>query len=97
VTRNISPFATLINRLIPGIRHPWLFAILAGLLAVDLVVPDPVPLLDEVVLALLTFMAASWRTRRGDGREPPIDVTPADEGAELLTRGEPDDDGTTRN
>ena len=50
---SISPITALINRLIPGIRYPWLFAILAGLLAIDLVVPDPVPFLDEVVLAVL--------------------------------------------
>lgn len=74
-----SPISILIDRLIPGIRYPWLFAILAGLLAIDLVVPDPVPLLDEVVLGLLTFLAASWRIRKGDADPPPKDVTPKDE------------------
>lgn len=79
-----SPISVLINRLIPGIRYPWLFAILAGLLAIDLVVPDPVPLLDEVALGLLTFLAASWRTRKGDADPPPKDVTPKDEAGEVL-------------
>jgi len=74
-----SPISALINKLIPGIRYPWLFAILAGLLAIDLVVPDPVPLLDEVVLGVLTFLAASWRIRKGDANPPPKDVTPKDE------------------
>lgn len=74
-----SPITALINKLIPGIRYPWLFAILAGLLAIDLVVPDPVPLLDEVVLGVLTFLAASWRIRGGDADPPPKDVTPKDE------------------
>ena len=49
MSRSLSPLAALIDKLIPGIRYPWLFAILAGLFAIDLVVPDPVPLLDEVV------------------------------------------------
>jgi hypothetical protein len=82
--RPTSPVAALITRLIPGIRYPWLFAILAGLLAIDLVVPDPVPFLDEAVLAVLTFLAASWHTRRQDREPPPpIDITPPDEGERL--------------
>ncbi len=81
-----SPIAALVNRLIPGIRYPWLFAILTGLLAIDLVVPDPVPFLDEVVLAVLTFLVASWRTRADDERPPPRDITPPDEAEELLPR-----------
>jgi len=79
-----SPISALINKLIPGIRYPWLFAILAGLLAIDLVVPDPVPLLDEVVLGVLTFLAASWRIRQGDANPPPKDVTPKDEAEGVL-------------
>jgi hypothetical protein len=71
-----SPVAALVQRLIPGIRYPWLLALLAGLLAVDLVVPDPVPFLDETVLAVLTFLAAAWRTRKEDDNPPPRDVTP---------------------
>jgi len=83
--RPTSPIAALITRLIPGIRHPWLFAILAGLLTIDLVVPDPVPFLDEAVLAVLTFLAASWRTRSQDGEPPPPrDITPPDEAERLL-------------
>ncbi|HSL18273.1 MAG TPA: DUF6116 family protein [Methylomirabilota bacterium] len=77
-----SPLAALVEKLIPGIRFPWLLVILAGLLAVDLVVPDPIPLLDEVVLAVLTFLAASWRRRGGDPSRPIKDVTPPDEDGE---------------
>lgn len=79
-----SPITALINKLIPGIRYPWLFAILAGLLAIDLVVPDPVPLLDEVVLGVLTFLAASWRIRGGGADPQPKDVTPKDEAGGVL-------------
>jgi hypothetical protein len=74
-----SPLAALVERLIPGIRYPWLFAILAGLLAIDMVVPDPIPFLDEIVLAVLTFLAASWRRRKDDDRPPPIDITPPED------------------
>jgi len=84
MTRPTSPITALVSKLIPGIRYPWLFAILAGLFAIDLVVPDPIPFLDEIVLAVLTFLAASWRTRQDDERPPPKDVTPLDETERLL-------------
>jgi hypothetical protein len=84
-----SPRSNLIEKLIPGVRYPWLLAILAGLFAVDLVVPDPIPLLDEVLLAVLTVVAASWRRRRDEPRPPPIDVTPPDDAAQDTGDGAP--------
>ena len=90
MSRSLSPVAALINRLIPGIHHPWLLAIVAGLFAIDLVVPDPIPLLDEVVLAALTFLLASWRTRQEDERPPPRDITPPEEGPPALDDGRPE-------
>lgn len=87
MSRSTSPLAALISRLIPGIRYPWLFAILTGLFAIDLVVPDPVPLLDEVVLAVLTFLVASWRTRQDDERPPPRDITPPEDDPPSLHDG----------
>ena len=77
-----SPIAALINRWLPGLRFPWLFAILAGLLALDLVVPDPIPFIDEAVLTVLTILAASWRSGRNDERPPPRDITPPEESQE---------------
>lgn len=96
MSRSLSPVAALVNKLIPGIRHPWLFAILAGLFALDFVIPDPVPFLDEVVLAVLTFLVASWRTRQEDERPPPRDITPPDEDSPSLPEGrmEPGDDSS---
>lgn len=96
MSRSLSPVAALINRLIPGIRYPWLFAILTGLFAIDLVVPDPVPLLDEVMLAVLTFLVASWRTRQDDERPPPRDITPPEDGPRSLhdSRADTGDDAT---
>jgi hypothetical protein len=84
-----SPVTALIEKLIPGIRFPWLVGILAGLLVLDLVVPDPIPMLDEVVLAVLTFLAASWRRRDNDEPRTIKDVTPPDADPRSETR---DDD-----
>lgn len=45
------------------LRFPTLFAITAFLFVVNLIVPDPVPLVDEILLGLGTALLASWRTR----------------------------------
>jgi hypothetical protein len=46
------------------LRFPTLFLITAGLFAVDLLVPDPIPFVDEIMLGLGTLLFASWRKRR---------------------------------
>jgi hypothetical protein len=46
------------------LRFPWLFALTAVLFLVDLVVPDAIPLADEVLLGLATLLFGSWRKRR---------------------------------
>lgn len=70
-----SPLS-LLERFLPRLRWPWLVVVLAALLVADLLTPDPLPFLDEVVLAVLTMLAASWRRRDDDQPLPPIDVTP---------------------
>ena len=72
-----SPLS-LLERLLPRVRLPWLVVLLAALLVLDVLTPDPVPFLDEAVLAVLTVLAASWR-RPAEERQPPLDVTPEDE------------------
>jgi hypothetical protein len=50
------------------LRFPTLFFLFAGLLVVDLVVPDVVPYVDEVLLALGTLLLSRWRKQRsGEG------------------------------
>ena len=51
------------------LRFPVLFLISAGFFVVDLVVPDLIPVADEVLLGLSTALLASWRTRRVAARE----------------------------
>jgi hypothetical protein len=72
-----SPLTTLAQRLLPRLRYPQLFLALAVLLLVNLVLPDPVPLIDELLLATLTVITASLRHRREE--PPPRDVTPPDD------------------
>lgn len=85
-----SPLAALIQRFLPRLRYPYLFLILGGLFLVDLVIPDPIPLIDEVMLAMLTFLAATLTTRKDDV-PPPRDITPPDPDDRLNAGDRPQD------
>jgi hypothetical protein len=58
---------SILTRMLRGLnlRFPTLFALFALLTLLDLVLPDPLPLVDELGLALLTLLLALWRDRRG--------------------------------
>lgn len=81
-----SPIAALIQRFLPGMKFPVLFVILAVLLGLDLILPDPVPMIDEVGLAILTLLVGSWRSRR-EPDLPPRDVTPPNEPQQVPSDG----------
>ncbi len=62
-----------------GLRFPALFAILLTVTLADLVVPDLIPFVDEIVLATLTAIFGLWRERRprpteGSPAPPVIDI-----------------------
>ncbi len=75
-----SPVSSIVQRLLPRLRYPYLFLALAALLLVDLVLPDPLPLVDEAMLAVLTFLAGTWRTRRDPAPPPQEERTALGEG-----------------
>ncbi len=45
------------------LRYPTLFKLTAALFAVTLVVPDPIPFVDELLLGMGTLLLANWKTR----------------------------------
>ncbi|MCG6118546.1 MAG: hypothetical protein MEQ07_10215 [Aquimonas sp.] len=71
-----------LRRRLERLRFPQL-AVLTGLLFVlTLLVPDPLPFIDEIVLGLSTLLLASWKKQRSerkargkhsDGQRPPIE------------------------
>ena len=74
-----GPLIAAVERMLPRIKYPWLFLALAAMLLLDLVIPDPIPFLDEATLALLTVLAGSWRTRRekptaSEPAQPPLEA-----------------------
>lgn len=73
----------VLRRFTANLRYPQLFLLTASLFVIDLAVPDVIPLVDEILLGLLTLLLARLKTRRegaGDGgKEPRVkDVTPKD-------------------
>jgi Family of unknown function (DUF6116) len=46
------------------LRFPKLFGITLAILVVDLLVPDLIPFVDEILLALVTALLGSWKRRR---------------------------------
>ena len=57
----------IVTRFASRLRYPTLFKLVAGLFVVDLFLPDFIPFLDEILLALGTLMLAAMR-KRGSGR-----------------------------
>ncbi len=58
----------LIMRMTAGMRFPTLFLIVGGLFLLNLIVPDLIPFYDEILMAMLTVLVASFR-RRGQTLE----------------------------
>ncbi|MCC8539636.1 DUF6116 family protein [Xanthomonas codiaei] len=46
------------------LRYPTLFKLVVVLFAVDLLLPDPLPFLDELLFGLTTLLLANWKTRK---------------------------------
>jgi len=45
-------------------RFPTLLLITGGLFAVDLLIPDLIPFIDEILLGLATLILSRWKDRR---------------------------------
>jgi hypothetical protein len=53
-----TPAQSAFTRFLGRLATPRLFLIAATLLGIDLVVPDVIPFLDEILLAILTLVFA---------------------------------------
>ena len=59
-----TPLLFPLQRWLGRLRHPQLFALVAGLFLVDLVVPDVVPFVDEILLLAGSILLGRWKQRR---------------------------------
>lgn len=59
------------------LRYPQLFFAVAVLFVIDLIIPDAIPFVDEVMLGLLTVLLGRLRKPEAPEVPPPMkDVTP---------------------
>ncbi len=56
-----------------NLRFPALVTILAILTIVDVLIPDFIPFVDEIALALLTLIVGSWKKRTANPATLPAD------------------------
>jgi hypothetical protein len=62
-----NPLLAPVMRWLSRLSYPRLFLVAAVLFVVDLVVPDFVPLADEILLGLGTLLLANWKHRTKPG------------------------------
>lgn len=65
--------ARIVERVAGRLRFPALFMLTAALFVVNLVVPDPLPFIDEVLLGLVTLMLGAWKDRDDDGDDADVE------------------------
>lgn len=65
-----SPFSAPLVAWLSRLSYPRLFVIVATLFGINLLIPDPILLIDEVLLGLATVMLAR-RKRVPRGAPPP--------------------------
>ncbi|MCM2270648.1 MAG: hypothetical protein NDJ75_11145 [Thermoanaerobaculia bacterium] len=57
----LSPGRAFAERVATRLKFPQLFAVLLGLFLFDLIVPDFVPFVDEILLGLGAALFGMWR------------------------------------
>jgi len=71
----------LLARFAGRLRFPQLFAFTGTLFLLDMLVPDLIPFIDEMMLGLLTLLLGMWRKEAPPDelpKPPSKDITPTD-------------------
>ncbi len=71
----VNPLLTPLLRFFGRLSYPRLFILTAVLFGLDLVIPDFIPFVDEILLGLGTLLLANWKKRKKPAASgtPPID------------------------
>ncbi len=66
----LAPFLNWARKL----KHPTLFKLVGALFVINVIVPDVIPFIDEILLGLGTLVLANWKDRNksvvDDGKSP---------------------------
>ncbi len=49
-----------------NLKHKQLFFLIGGLFLLDLIIPDFIPFVDEILLGLLTVLLANWKKEKAE-------------------------------
>lgn len=60
----MNPLLAPLLRWFGRLSYPRLMLVAAGLFVADLLVPDMIPLVDELLLGLGTLVLANWKHRK---------------------------------
>jgi hypothetical protein len=71
MSRVRAPLIGWFFRFADRLRFRQLFFLTAALFLLDLLVPDVIPLLDELILGLLTLLFANWKKSAGSPAAEP--------------------------
>jgi len=67
----------MLPKMVRGLRFPQLFVLTFALFILDVLIPDLIPFIDEILLALASLLLASWKkTPPASGSGPVIDLPP---------------------
>ena len=61
-----NPLTRPLLRWAEGLRYPRLAMLIAAIFVVDLVIPDFIPFIDEILLGLGTLLLTNLRARPGN-------------------------------
>lgn len=59
-----NPLLSPLLRWLGRLSYPRLFMIAAGLFVADVVIPDFIPFVDEILLGMGTLLLANWKNRK---------------------------------
>jgi hypothetical protein len=63
-------------RFFSRLRFPWLFAVAAVIFGIDLIFPDVLPFVDELLFGVFTLLMGAWRKRKDEHvASLPLDAT----------------------
>lgn len=71
----LNPILAPLLRFFGRLSYPKLMLTFAVLFVMDMLVIDPIPLIDEILLGLGTLLLANWKKRKEPAvsDKPPID------------------------
>lgn len=68
-----AALGALIARFAGRLRYPQLFFVMAGVFLLDLLIPDMLPFVDEILLGLGTVLLGALRDRNEDEPEERVE------------------------